>query len=378
MDPFRDMLLLGIAQPRISRVPPLPGGGRVPATPWGPSPPWSPGWPDWVWYLVAGVLALVVLLLLWFAVWRGRSRGRARCPRCWYDMSGSVAGDPSFTCPECGRSISRPRKLYRVRVRWVGLALACVCAVLCAASLMMPSIEKGGVRKYLPTRVLIAMMEFEPYVRTYSTVDTIEMDEARNRGFIRSELNLRRTSGAFSRADWRAYLAATRSLHPKVHRQHWVPTAYATMRYSPTRVRSFTDARIRARVVRIETDGERSPYPHPDFQRTLKDWVWLRVGDEIRISGREVGWPEAVPFTVLYEPDEPTERPHAGFYVANNVLAITFEVEVQRPAPPDADGLEEPISLGRMRVEFPPEYRDAELWSEVFPEAYEDAGEETP
>ena len=37
-------------------------------------------------------------LLVW-AMFGDRARGRRRCPRCWYDMSGATL----LKCPECGR-----------------------------------------------------------------------------------------------------------------------------------------------------------------------------------------------------------------------------------------------------------------------------------
>lgn len=52
------------------------------------------------------------------------SRGRRRCPKCWYDM----AATPSLRCPECGRLAKRERDLFRRRNRpilgWASLFLA--------------------------------------------------------------------------------------------------------------------------------------------------------------------------------------------------------------------------------------------------------------
>jgi hypothetical protein len=45
-----------------------------------------------------------------------RSRGRPRCPSCWYDMSGARTSSPSaLICPECGHNIRRDRRLFCTR-----------------------------------------------------------------------------------------------------------------------------------------------------------------------------------------------------------------------------------------------------------------------
>lgn len=46
------------------------------------------------WLVMGGGVVLLGRALLW-----DRARGRRRCPKCWYDMSGV----DSLRCPECGR-----------------------------------------------------------------------------------------------------------------------------------------------------------------------------------------------------------------------------------------------------------------------------------
>lgn len=78
-------------------------------------------------YAAAGSLALAGLAILLIALLAGRARGRRRCPRCWYDMSGAGATFP-LTCPECGRKVRTDGELGRTRRRWrlaiFGLVLA--------------------------------------------------------------------------------------------------------------------------------------------------------------------------------------------------------------------------------------------------------------
>ena len=62
------------------------------------------------WFLETGlyllgvaVVPLVGLLLVVWGLWGDRSKGRPRCPKCWYDMRGTV---PRLVCPECGRFVA--------------------------------------------------------------------------------------------------------------------------------------------------------------------------------------------------------------------------------------------------------------------------------
>ncbi len=41
-------------------------------------------------------------------------RKRLRCPKCWYDMSGS----PGLTCSECGHKAKHERRLRKGRRYW--------------------------------------------------------------------------------------------------------------------------------------------------------------------------------------------------------------------------------------------------------------------
>ena len=65
--------------------------------------------------LGVAVIPGVGLLLVCFGLWGDRSRGRPRCPKCWYDMRGTV---PRLECPECGHAPGSEQRLYRTRRRW--------------------------------------------------------------------------------------------------------------------------------------------------------------------------------------------------------------------------------------------------------------------
>ena len=86
------------------------------------------------WFLHTGVyllgIALIpvvgVLLIAW-GVWGDRSKGRSRCPKCWYDMRGSL---PKLECPECGHDAKQERCLYMNRRRWRPIVLGIVLVLL--------------------------------------------------------------------------------------------------------------------------------------------------------------------------------------------------------------------------------------------------------
>lgn len=178
--------------------------------PWGPNPSWAPGGPDWLWFVTAGVLALVVLVLLFVAFVRGRSRGRARCPKCWYGMAAHAEQDPPCTCPECGEAIRKPRQLYKTRRRWK-LAGVCVLLALAAtASGLLPKVRRDGPLSVAPTWLVIRLDTYRwPAGGDSLGVPQSPMQEAAFR-----ELYRRNTFPSFDADDWRWWLRTSRVLDP--------------------------------------------------------------------------------------------------------------------------------------------------------------------
>ncbi len=70
------------------------------------------------WLLGCWLSATGLLLMAWALFVVGRSRGRRRCPRCWYSLEGVPEAAGRWTCPECGRPIARERRLFRTRRYW--------------------------------------------------------------------------------------------------------------------------------------------------------------------------------------------------------------------------------------------------------------------
>lgn len=115
-------------------------------------PAWlSSEWMSWVFWILAGVIAVAGVWLLYAALLRDRSRGRRRCPKCWYEMTGV----PGLRCPECGREARSERKLFRSRrYRWraagaVGLLL------IAMATAWTPEVMRVGFYRAVPSAGLL-------------------------------------------------------------------------------------------------------------------------------------------------------------------------------------------------------------------------------
>mgnify|MGYP001793361576 CR=1 FL=1 len=106
--------------------------------------------------IVAWVLSIAGLAVIGWALFWDRSRGRRRCPKCWYDMGGAKAdGDGRFTCSECGRVVRRERGLLRTRRRWRrGVAGVCVLG-LAYAAVAYPRVRDRGWVGVVPTTALV-------------------------------------------------------------------------------------------------------------------------------------------------------------------------------------------------------------------------------
>ena len=91
---------------------------------------------DWIAITCWVVLGVAGLLAIWALFW-DRPRGRLRCRRCAYDMSGG-----GLMCPECGREHKTERSLRKTRRKWKTAVVSMTVVVL--------------VMHYRSQRVLIA------------------------------------------------------------------------------------------------------------------------------------------------------------------------------------------------------------------------------
>jgi hypothetical protein len=101
-----------------------------------------------IYLLGVALIALVGLLLACWGVWGDRSKGRARCPECWYDMRGTL---PRLVCPECGHDARQERRLHKNHYRWWRIVLGVVLVLLTAYPLTIIGgwwREQSAVRTY--------------------------------------------------------------------------------------------------------------------------------------------------------------------------------------------------------------------------------------
>ncbi|MBC7771012.1 MAG: HEAT repeat domain-containing protein, partial [Pyrinomonadaceae bacterium] len=108
--------------------------------------------PDWTWlsYLIGGGLAVLGAGIIVVAMFRNRSRGRKRCPRCWYDMSAS----PTLKCSECGRAARSPRHLLKTRRHWRWVFAGMMVVLLGGVTAIAPAAYTGKWVEYTPASVL--------------------------------------------------------------------------------------------------------------------------------------------------------------------------------------------------------------------------------
>jgi hypothetical protein len=110
---------------------------------------------DWLYYLLGYTLAAAgVLVLLWALFW-DRSRGRRRCPKCWYDMRGV----PALKCPECGVSATSERGLLRTRRHW---RIGCAGFLFAYLALATARLTHESWTAYVPTTALLAGARWLP------------------------------------------------------------------------------------------------------------------------------------------------------------------------------------------------------------------------
>lgn len=106
-------------------------------------------------YAIGTLLALAWLAITLWALLYDRSRGRPRCPKCFFSLEGLHAE----LCPECGRRVVDEPSRYRTRRRW-GLALLCTFLVLPPAALTsgLARTKQAGAWADMPTGALVRLL----------------------------------------------------------------------------------------------------------------------------------------------------------------------------------------------------------------------------
>lgn len=115
------------------------------------------------------VLGVSGLVTLWALFW-DRSRGRLRCRKCAYDMSGG-----GLTCPECGREHKSERSLRVTRRKWkTGTVSILALLICCYVQLNFGRMRREGPAGLLPSIVLVSVCDPESYMcRDYAKSDPL-------------------------------------------------------------------------------------------------------------------------------------------------------------------------------------------------------------
>ncbi len=120
-------------------------------------------WLPWVIWLVGGTIALQGAVLVVWALRHDKAKGRRRCPKCWYDMSGTAAAeDGSFVCSECGRRTLAERGLLRTRRRWRRAVLGLLVFVVGLGVIFQAELRAVKWWHRAPTYVLIKLIPYAP------------------------------------------------------------------------------------------------------------------------------------------------------------------------------------------------------------------------
>lgn len=107
---------------------------------------------DWLW-LVSAVAVGIACLMLYWSLFHDRSRGRPRCPCCWYSMEGASG----LTCPECGATARSTRMFLKTRRRWRWALVSLVLLSTVSISIKR-LVNRYGVWNLMPTFVVVEMM----------------------------------------------------------------------------------------------------------------------------------------------------------------------------------------------------------------------------
>lgn len=109
------------------------------------------GDPEIVVAIAAGLVLFALLLLVW-AIIGDRSRGRLRCPRCWFDMEGIETP----LCPECGKAIRSERHLRKARrMKWPFALASVLIGFAVYGFVHLERVEETDSFALMPTWVLM-------------------------------------------------------------------------------------------------------------------------------------------------------------------------------------------------------------------------------
>lgn len=119
----------------------------------------------WLYPTLAWILLSAAGILLIWALLCDRRRRMRRCPRCWYDMSGT----PGLRCSECGREVRSERRLHRTRRRWRWTIPAAILLLLSYLTHNLPRFQARGWVALVPSTYLVYFAPVQAAPQTGNT-----------------------------------------------------------------------------------------------------------------------------------------------------------------------------------------------------------------
>jgi hypothetical protein len=149
---------------------------------------------------LAGLMVVLGVALIYRSLFHDRPRGRRRCPKCLYDMTGV----PGLRCPECGRDAKRERRLHKTRRRWGWFAVSVLMFPLACFSGIYPQAKRDGWPSVTPTWLLVRLAPMDVSISRYRLPRDPVFLELRERAFAQE----------FGAGSWRALLDRYFDAHP--------------------------------------------------------------------------------------------------------------------------------------------------------------------
>ncbi|MBL9119128.1 MAG: hypothetical protein JNL80_04350 [Phycisphaerae bacterium] len=126
-----------------------------------------------VWSIVSLVTAAVLYLIV-RALFRDRSRGRRRCPRCWHDMQET----PGLRCPECGSTVRSEARFFATRRHWRRATFLLIGLIVMAMVVRVQMTEEN-LFEYAPTWFLTNSLPYAPSSTTDPVTEALQARIAR-------------------------------------------------------------------------------------------------------------------------------------------------------------------------------------------------------
>jgi hypothetical protein len=109
--------------------------------------------------IISGTIGLFGGFVFIWAIIGDRARGRVRCPKCWYDMSGAAG----LQCPECGHKAKSTKRFgLSRRPRWAFAAALLMIGISAYGLLVSKRVTMTDYFAAVPSWVLMSGWEWLP------------------------------------------------------------------------------------------------------------------------------------------------------------------------------------------------------------------------